>query len=162
MTNIKNFDLNLLSINKISFEKNTTDYVIYEIEYFKNLDSENSFYLIFNNVDAYIEYNPTENDRETKYLVFPFTDKNREALKNYTELWDEIKYQIEPINDNNPIEYRKNFMKARFESNKDLPLSKILNIPVCIIIIRSVFQEDNNYYPQVLLYECLYKHKHED
>ena len=50
------------------------------------------------------------------------------------------------------------FMKARFKSNDDLPLRKILNIPVCIIIVRSVFQEDNNYYPQVLLYECLYKH----
>ena len=88
MTNIKNFDLNLLSINKISFEKNT-DYVIYEIEYFKNLDSENSLYLIFNYVDALntnpkskIEYNPTEDDSETKYLVFPFTGKNREALEN--------------------------------------------------------------------------------
>ena len=81
MTNIKSFDLNLLSINKISFEKNT-DCVIYEIEFFKNLDSENSLYLIFNNVDAYIEYNPTENDSETKYLVFPFTDKNGEALGN--------------------------------------------------------------------------------
>ena len=36
-------------------------------------------------------------------------------------------------------------MKTRFESNDDLPFSKILNIPVCIIIARSVFQEDNNY-----------------
>ena len=82
MTNIKNFDLNLLSINKVSFEKNT-DCVIYEIEYFKNLDSENSLYLIFNNLDAHIKYNPTEDDSETKYLVFPFTEKNREALENY-------------------------------------------------------------------------------
>ena len=48
-------------------------------------------------------------------------------------------------------------MKARFESNDDLPLNKILNIPVCIIIVNSVFQEYNNYYPQVLLYECLYE-----
>ena len=85
MTNIKKFDLNLLSINKISFEKNT-DCVIYEIEYFKNLDSENSLYLIFNNVDVYIEYNPTEDDSKTKYLVFPFIDKNKEALENYTKL----------------------------------------------------------------------------
>ena len=37
MTNIKNFDLNLSSINKISFEKNT-DCVTYEIECFKILD----------------------------------------------------------------------------------------------------------------------------
>ena len=93
MTNIKNFNLNLLSIKKISFEKNT-NCVIYEIEYIKNLDSENSLYLIFGNVDACIEYNPTEDDSETKYLVFPFTDKNREALENYTRLWDEIKDRI--------------------------------------------------------------------
>ena len=159
MTNINNFDLNLLSINKILFEKNI-DCVIYEIECFKNLDSENSLYLILNNVDAYIEYNPTEDDSETKHLVFPFTDENREALENYTELWDEIKDQIVTINDDNPTKYRKDVMKARFESNDDLPLSKILNIPVCIIIVKSVFQEESNYYPQVLLYECL--HKHED
>ena len=40
MTNIKNFDPSLLSIDKISFEKNT-DCVIYEIEYFKNLNNKN-------------------------------------------------------------------------------------------------------------------------
>ena len=50
-------------------------------------------------------------------------------------------------------------MKARFELNDNLPLGKILNIPVCIIILKSVFQKDNNYYPQVLLYECLYKNQ---
>ena len=50
-------------------------------------------------------------------------------------------------------------MKAWFESNDDLPLSKILNITVCIITVKSVFQEDSDYYPQVLLYECLYKHE---
>ena len=87
------------------------------------------------------------------------TYKNREALENYTELWDEIKDQIETINGDNPFEYGKDFIKARFESNDDLPLSKILNIPVCTIIVKSVFQEDNNYYPQLLLYECLYKYE---
>ena len=133
-----NFDLNLLSINKISFEKNT-DCVIYEIEYFKNLYSKNSLYLIFDNVDEYIEYNPTEDDSETKYLVFPFTNKNREALENYTQLWDESKDQIETINGDNPIEYGKDFMKARFESNDDLPLHKILIIPVCIIFVKKKF-----------------------
>ena len=74
MTNIKKIDPNLLNINKTSFEKNT-NCVIYETEYFKNFDSKNSLYLIFNNVDAHIEYNPTEDDSETKYLVFPFTKK---------------------------------------------------------------------------------------
>ena len=71
--------------------KKNTDSVIYETEYFKNLDSENSLYLIFDNVNAYIEYNPTGDDSKTKYLVFPFTEKNREALENYTELWMKLK-----------------------------------------------------------------------
>ena len=47
----------------------------------------------------------------------------------------------------------------RFESDDDLPLDKMLSIPVCIIVVRSVFQEDNNYYPQVCLHE--YSNKHE-
>ena len=58
MTNIKNFDPSLLRIHKISFEKNT-DWVIYETEYFKKLNNKNSLYLVFNNVDAYFQYNPT-------------------------------------------------------------------------------------------------------
>ena len=37
---------------------------------------KNSLYLLFNNVDAYIEYNTTEDDSETKYLAFASTDKN--------------------------------------------------------------------------------------
>ena len=100
-----------------------------------------------NNVDAYIEYNPTEDDSKTKYLVFPSTDKNKEALKNYTELWDEVKDQIETISGVKPIKYEKDFMKIKFESNDDLPLGKILSIPLCVIVVGSVFQKDNNYYP---------------
>ena len=79
-----------------------------------------------------------------------------EALENYSELWDKIKDQIETINGDNPIEYGKDFMKARFKSNDDLPLSKILNIPVCMITVKSVFQEDNNYYPQVYYMNVFY------
>ena len=33
-------------------------------------------------------------------------------------------------------------MKIRFESDDDLPLGTILSIPVCIIVVRSVFQEE--------------------
>ena len=50
MTNIKNFDPNLLSIDQISFK--STDCVIYDIEYFKNLDNKNYLYLFFDNAEA--------------------------------------------------------------------------------------------------------------
>ena len=70
MTNIMNLDTNLLSINQISYIN--ADITAYEIEYFKNLDDENSLYLVFNNVDVYFECNG-----EHKYLVFALTDNKK-------------------------------------------------------------------------------------
>ena len=52
-------------------------------------------------------------------------------------------------------------MKINFESDDNLPLDKILNIPVCIISARSIFQENNNYCPQVFLHECFYEYEYE-
>ena len=141
----------MLNVDQVSFENN--DSVIYYIKYIKNLDSSNSLYLVFNNLDAYIEKSV-----ENKYLIFASTGKSGKALENYTELWNEIKEQIELISSNNVIKYEKNFMKIKFESNDDLPLCKKLNILVCIIIVRGVFEEDGKYYPHILLHECLYEY----
>ena len=87
MINIQNFDLNLLSIDKISFK--ITDAVTCHIKYVTmksfdhvNIDCENSLYLVFNNVDGYI----IEENNENKYLIFAFTDKNKEVLKKYAKL----------------------------------------------------------------------------
>ena len=49
-------------------------------------------------------------------------------------------------------------MKIRFESDDDL--GEVLSIPVCIIVVGSVFQEDNNYYPQTYLHECQYEYEY--
>ena len=115
------------------------------MKYFKNLDSSNSLFFVFNNLDAYIE-----KSGEYKYLIFASMDKNGKALENYTE----IKEEIELISGSKVIKYEKDFTKIKFESNDDLPVGKILNIPVCIIIVRGVFKEDGKYYPQVLLHKC--------
>ena len=89
---------------------------------------------------------------------FCFNRQEQEALENYTELWDEIKDQVELIGGNKPIKYDKDFMKIKFESDDDLPLGKILSILVCIITVRSVFQK--NYYAQVFLHECFYEYEY--
>ena len=143
----------MLSIDQISFK--STDSVIYDIEYIKSLDNEDSLYLVFNNGDAYIE-----ESNENKYLIFASTDKNKEALENYTELWDEIKDEIEETISNKRIEYKKTFLKIKFDSDDDLPLREILSISVCITAVGSVFQENSNYYPQVYLHECLCEHEY--
>ena len=56
------------------------------------MNSLNTLYLVFNNLDAYIE-----KSGEDRYLTFASTEKNISMLKNYTELRDEIKEQIELI-----------------------------------------------------------------
>ena len=78
MTNIKKFDLRLLSINQISF-KSTHD-VVYDM---KSSDGANSLYLVRNNVDPCIDCNSTGG----KYLIFVL-QTSRKALEIYTELLD--------------------------------------------------------------------------
>ena len=71
-----------------------------------------------------------------------------------------LKNQIGTISGGKPIKYGRDFMKIRFESDDDLPLGKILSIPMCILAVGSVFQKDNNYYPQAHLHECLYEYNY--
>ena len=93
-------------------------------------------------------------------MIFASTDKNKETFENYTEIWDEIKDHIELIS-GNKIEYKKDFMKIKFEPDVDLPFGKILNIPLCVIIVRSVSQENNKYCPQGFLHERFYEYEYE-
>ena len=48
-------------------------------------------------------------------------------------------------------------MKIKFNSDDDLPLNKKLKLHNMTMAIRSVFQEDNKYYPKVFLNECLHE-----
>ena len=89
-------------------------------------------------------------------MIFVSTDENKEILEKYTKLWNEIQNQIKTIIGGKPNEYKKGFVKIRFESDDNLPLGKMLSIPV-MIITESVFQEGNKYYLQVLLHKCVYK-----
>ena len=51
-------------------------------------------YLILNHVNGYLE-----EKNENKYLVFDdITNKHKEVIKKYTELWDKIKNEIKAIN----------------------------------------------------------------
>ena len=64
---------------------------------------------------------------------------------------------MEVINDDEPIEYRKDFMKIKLESDDDLPLGKTFNILDMIIVVASVLEKNGKYYPQISLHECAYK-----
>ena len=78
-------------------------------------------------------------------------------LEKYAKLWDEIKYHIQTINADKSGEYEKDYMKIKFNSDDHLPLNEILKLHNLTIIFRSVFEEDDKYYPQVFLDGRLYK-----
>ena len=163
IVNIKDFDSNLLEINKLSFKgvfRVSIHYIRYiptkisnRVSIDRTDNDEDYLYLFLDDVDGQIQ----ENDG-IKYLVFASTCKNKEALKNYTKLWEETKRQIEVINNDEPIKYRKDFMKIRFGSDDDLPLGKTFNVVDMITAVASVLETDGKYYPQIFLHECGYEY----
>ena len=60
---------------------------------------------------------------ENKYLVFEFTDENKKVFKNFAELWNRIKNDIETINDGKAGEYGKELMKIKFSSDDNFLFS---------------------------------------
>ena len=46
-------------------------------------------------------------------------------------------------------------MKIKFDSDKNILLNKMMEIPTVTIVVRAVFHENDKYYPQVFLDECL-------
>ena len=114
-----------------------------------NIHNVNTLHFVIVEVNGYIE-------EINKYLIFASTDKNKEVLTKFTELWDWTKNMIERSNDK-PGEYGKEFMKIKFNSDDSLPLNKILKLHNLAIVIQSVFEENNKYYPQLFLDECLYE-----
>ena len=94
--------------------------------------------MVISKVDGYIE-----EKIGNKYLTLFSTDKNKEVLIKYTELWDKVKNVIKKIN-HKPDEYDEKYMKIKFNSDDNLSLNKILKIHNMAIAVRSVFQEDGN------------------
>ena len=86
-------------------------------------------------------------------------NENKELLKKYADVWDGVKSEIKAINGGKENDYRKDYMKIKFNSDDDLPLNKLLKFHAMMIIIRSVFEEGSKLYLQVLLDNALYKLK---
>ena len=151
MINIKEFDSNLLKIDKKSYKSIDIYYIKYitmkDSDYVK-INSVNFLYLIIDETDGCIE-----ESNGNKYLTLVSKDKNKEVLTKYTEFQDKIKNLIKAIN-GEADEYGKDYMKIRFESNDNLPLNKTLKFHDLTIVFTSVVTEDGKYYPQIFLDEC--------
>ena len=108
--------------------------------------------LLIYKIDAFIE-----EKRGNKYLNIVFTDNDVEVLKTYKEVLSGINSCIEKTNNNKFGEYEKDYMKIKFNSDDKLPLNKQLKFLIVTTVIRPVFEEDGQYYPQAFLDDCLYE-----
>ena len=43
----------------------------------------------------------------------------------------------------------KKYMKIKFNSEDELPLNKMIEIPTITLVYRAIFLENNKYYPQI-------------
>ena len=92
---------------------------------------------------------------ENKYLVFDDTHENKKLLKKYNDVFNGIMSKIREIDDD-WLEYAKDYMKIKFNSDDNLPLNKPLKFYNMTVTIRCVFSEDNKLYPQIFLDEALF------
>ena len=102
--------------------------------------------MFINELDRFID-----EKNGNKYLNITLTDSNNVALIKYAEVWNGIKNQIKKINNDSVVEYDKDYMKIKFDSDDNLLLNKVLKFHAVIIIIRNVFERDGKYYPQIFL-----------
>ena len=78
--------------------------------------------------------------------------ERKEKIKKYGEMWRKVRDLIRSITKNS-----FGYMKIKFNLDVELPLNKMTEIPSMIIVVRAVFHENDKYYPQVFLDECLHK-----
>ena len=52
-------------------------------------------------------------------------------------------------------DYDKKYIKIKLDSDDKLPIDKTIEIPVMVIVVRAIFYENNKYYQQDFLDECL-------
>ena len=91
-----------------------------------------------------------------KYLVFDSTHENKELLKTYYDVFNGIRDKIKEACIDE-CDYKKDYIKTKFNSDDDLPLNKPLKFHLMTAAIRFVFEEDGKLYPQVFLDDGLYE-----
>ena len=81
-----------------------------------DVNSVNPLYLRIDNASGHIE-----EINEDKYLVFDVRDEDKELLKRYDDVFNEIMGKIKKIDDD-WLEYTKDYAKIKFNSDDNLPL----------------------------------------
>ena len=97
-----------------------------------------------------------EEINKSKYLALVPTNGSKEKNKKIEEPWSKIRDLIGSMTKNSG-DYDKNYMKIKFDLDDDFPLNKVIQIHNVAIVVRAIIHENNKYYLQFFLDECLHK-----
>ena len=108
--------------------------------------NEGGFCLVIDNLKGYFDF---KND--TGYLNMLFV--NNEQQEKYYKIFREILKAI-GASDNSEL---KSADEIRLFSIDDLPVGYVFKIHSMTIVVRSVVERDNKFYPQISLNHCSYE-----
>ena len=109
------------------------------------------FYFVIDDVYGYFEENKGKN-----YFNIDNTHNNKKILQKYMLLWDDIKDIIENKSGKPFSNFVKDNMNFKIDTDDDISLNKVLKFDA-VILLKSVIEQDFDYYPQIYLEECKYK-----
>ena len=147
------FDGSKIKVDKKDFNDIDIYYLDYEhkkkISECNVINSVNLHYLKITDMKGQFE----KGKDDSWHLVVSFKD---DLYGRLMDIFESIKNKIvEKTWDT--LEYDKDYMKTKFESNNVFPSDKDVNICIATIIIRAIFAKDGKYYPQLFLDDGLYK-----
>ena len=96
------------------------------------------------------QFKKSKSDNIWYLIIFGDAD----VLRKFTNIWKSIRVKIEE-NACSIVQYDKDYMKIKFESNDNLPIDNIVNIHQVTIIIRNVFAQNSRFYPQLFSDDAL-------
>ena len=150
--NLDYFDVSKKKVDRKDFNYIDIYYIGYEhkkkISECNVINSVNPLYLRIINMNGQFE----KGKDDAWYLVI----SDKDVYKKLVDIFESIKNKItEKTWD--ALEYDKDYMKIKFESNNIFPTDKDVNIHLATIVIRAIFAKDGKYYRQLFLDDGLYK-----
>ena len=138
LVNLLDFKPDKISIKTKRNTKN--DIKVHEVRY-KN----GGFYLIIDNLEGYFDF--SNNIRCLNMLFVNNDQKNK-----YFQMWKET---LKIINGGHGE--LKSSKEIKLFAIYDLPIGHVFNIHSITIVIKSLIEKDNKFYPQISLKHCSYE-----
>ena len=140
LVNLLDFKQDKISIKAESNTKNNIK--VHNIRY-----ENGGFYLIIDNLEGYFDFS---NNLGSLNMLFVDNDQQNK----YYQVWKEI---LKIINGGHGE--LKSCKEITLFSIYDLPIEHVFKIHSVTIVVRSVVEKDNKFYPQISLNHCSYEIK---